>query len=188
MWYNPLPSMNLHPSLGSEDFRTFEPGNTGVPVGPDHPGSFGYKRKHHYHEGVDLYCPEGTPVAAVEFSVVVAVVPFTGAHATPPSPWWHNTWAVLLEGESGVVVYGEINPLYDYWPGDRIEAGEIIGHVTPVLIEDKGRPQSMLHLELHKPGTKDVVEWVNERPETLLDPTEHLLMPLSYVGRTLPSD
>ena len=180
--------MVLYPSQGSEDFLTFEPGNTGVPVGPDHPGAFGFKRKHHTHEGIDLYCPENTPVAAVEFSVVVALVPFTGAHATPPSPWWHNTWAVLLEGESGVVVYGEIKPSRIYHPGDIIQAGEIIGHVTPVLIEDKGRPMSMLHLELHKPGTKEAVDWTDVRPATLLDPTAHLLLPLSYVGRSLPSN
>lgn len=187
MWHNPLPTMSLHPSQGSEDFLTFEPDNTGVPIGPNHPGSFGFKRKHHTHEGVDLYCPENTPVAAVEFSVVVGLVPFTGAHATPPSPWWQNTWALLLEGETGVVVYGEIKPQYDYWIGDRVQPGEIIGHVIPVLIEDKGRPMSMLHLELHKHGTTEAVDWAHERPSSLLDPTEHLLMPLSYVGRTLPS-
>jgi hypothetical protein len=94
----------------------------------------------------------------------------------------------LLEGESGVVVYGEIKPNYHYWPGDRIKAGEIIGHVIPVLIEDKGRPMSMLHLELHKHGTKEAVDWTDERPHSLLDPTEHLLTSLSYVGRTLPSE
>lgn len=180
--------MSLFPSLGSDDFRTFEPGQTGVPLGPDHPGAFGYPRKHHTHEGVDLYCPEGTPVAAVEDGVVVSIIPFTGEAAIPPSPWWHDTWALLVEGDTGVVVYGEITLSHGYWPGDIIRAGEIIGHVKQVLKEDKGRPMSMLHLELHRHGTKDAVDWVEYRPETLLDPTEHLMLPLSYAGRTLPSN
>lgn len=180
--------MSLHPSRGSEDFKTFEPGNTGVPVGPDHPGAFGYQRANHTHEGVDLYCPEGTPVAAVEDGIVVAIIPFTGPSAVPPSPWWHDTWALLVEGDTGVVVYGEITLAHGYWPGDHINAGETIGHVKQVLVKDKGRPMSMLHLELHKPGTKDAYEWLDERPESLLDPTEHLLIPLSYVGRTSTSE
>lgn len=167
--------MSLHPSQDSEDFKDFAPGHTGIPVGPDHPGSFGFKRANHTHEGVDLYCPEGTPVAAVEDGLVVAVILFTGAHAVPPSPWWNDTWALLVEGDSGVVVYGEIKLDLDYWPGDFIHAGEVIGHVVQVLTKDKGRPMSMLHLELHTRGTTDAYEWLDEKPESLLDPTEHLL-------------
>ena len=180
--------MILHPSQGSEDFKTFEEGHTGVPYGAEHPGAFGFKRANHTHEGIDLYCPEGTPVAAVEHGIVVALIPFTGAHAEPPSPWWNNTWALLVEGDSGVVVYGEITASHEYWPGDHVKAGDIIGHVTQVLTKDKGRPMSMLHLELHVPGTKDAYEWLDERPPSLLDPTEHLLTPLSYVGRPSSSE
>ena len=181
MWHNPLPTMSLHPSRGSEDFKTYEPGHTGVPIGPDHPGAFGVSRKHHTHEGVDLYCPEGTPVRAVEPGVVVAVIKFTGPSATPPSPWWNDTEAVLVEGETGVVLYGEITSIKEV--GDRVEAGSLLGFVIEVLTEDKGRPTSMLHLELHKHGTRDAYEWLDERPASLLDPTEHLLLPLSWVGR-----
>ena len=179
--------MSLFPSADSEEFKTFEPGQTGVPVGEEHPGAFGFKRANHTHEGVDLYCPEGTPVAAVEDGMVVALIPFTGAHTTPPSPWWHDTWALLVEGDTGVVVYGEITAAHMFWPGDHVTAGEVIGHVKQVLVKDKGRPMSMLHLELHVPGTKDAYEWLDERPASLLDPTDHLLLPLTYVGRTSPS-
>jgi murein DD-endopeptidase MepM/ murein hydrolase activator NlpD len=151
-------------------------GETGLPFG-NHPGAFGFVRKNHIHEGVDLYCKEGTEVSAVEDGVIVAVIDFTGGNAVPPSPWWHDTKAILVEGESGVVVYGEINPAFVFWPGDQIFAGELIGHVTPVLKKDKGRPMTMLHIELHRPGTRDAFEWPVEgpRPASLLDPTPRLM-------------
>ena len=153
-------------------FSTFPAGLTGLPIG-EHPGAFGVKRKHHHHEGVDLYCRNGNTIDAVERGIVVAVIPFTGEHATPPSPWWNDTWAVLVEGDSGVVVYGEIRP--DVRVGDEVVPGWTIGWVTQVLKVDKGRPMSMLHLELHQRGTREVFDWVDARPSTLLDPTPYLL-------------
>jgi hypothetical protein len=170
-WHCPLP-LKLIPTVDSMSFEHIPEGFTGLPVGC-HPGSFGAQRKHHIHEGVDLYCPEGTVVNAVEPGVVVAVIPFTGENAVPPSPWWHDTWAVLVEGPSGVVVYGEITPSVKV--DDLMMAGWTIGHVKQVLKEDKGRPQSMLHLELHRDGTRDAKEWVDEKPESLQDPTPFLL-------------
>jgi murein DD-endopeptidase MepM/ murein hydrolase activator NlpD len=168
--------MNLIPTEDSESFLTMEQGTTGIPLNP-HPGSFGFERKNHVHEGVDIYCPEHTSVHAVEDGVVVAVVDFTGEKATPPSPWWNDTMAVLVEGETGVVVYGEIKPARDYKTGDTLNAGDEIGRVIPVLKKDKGRPMTMLHLELHRHGTRDAFEWPvgGPCPDSLLDPTPHLL-------------
>ena len=171
-WHCPLAYLDLVPLNEGDYIAPMVDGITGLPLG-DHPGAFGIQRKHHIHEGVDLYCPEGTVVQAVEEGVVVAVIPFTGAIAKPPSPWWHNTWAVLVEGPSGVVVYGEIST--QVMVGDPIVSGWTIGYVKQVLKIDKGRPMSMLHLELHKPGTRDAFEWIDERPESLLDPTPFLL-------------
>lgn len=115
-------------------------------------------------------------VFAVEPGIVVAIQDFTGERANPPSPWWENTMAVLVEGESGVVVYGEIQPVA-LEVGRELRRGEQIGCVTKVLKKDKGRPMSMLHLELHQPGTRDTYEWPVDgpRPISLLDPTEKLL-------------
>jgi hypothetical protein len=157
-------------------------GTTGIPVGDEHPGAFGYVRRNHVHEGVDLYCEDGTVVRAVEDGTIVAIIPFTGGHATPPSPWWRDTWAVLVEGSSGVVVYGEITPYGQI--GDTVLAGWTVGHVAQVLTKDKGRPMSMLHLELHDHGTRDAYEWTEEsgRPASLLDPTPHLLDAIPQVG------
>jgi hypothetical protein len=75
---------------------------------PDTPGRFGAVRKHDVHTGVDLYCAVSTKVVAVEAGEVVVIEPFTGPDAA--SPWWLSTEAVLVEGASGVVVYGEVHP------------------------------------------------------------------------------
>lgn len=144
------------------------PAHALLPLAP-HPGAFGVPRKHHVHEGIDIYVPAGTRVHAVEDGVVVKIEPFTGPAAG--SPWWHDTQAVFVEGPSGVVVYGEILPEEGLAEGDFMPAGGIVGTVTPVLRVDKGRPMSMLHLELHVRGTRAAPAWEGERPASLLDPT-----------------
>lgn len=173
MWRSPLP-LTLVPSRDSLSFQHLELGSTPLPLAP-HPGAFGVVRKHHTHEGVDLYAPEGTPVSAVEAGQVVRIEPFTGAHAG--SPWWHDTWAVFVEGASGVVVYGEIQPSEGLALGARVEPGQALGHVVPVLKTPKGRPAAMLHLELHASGARSAPGWDHgqPRPATLRDPTPWLL-------------
>lgn len=175
-WHRPIP-LNLVADADPNGFLRHPEGTTGIPVGDAHPGAFGFVRANHVHEGVDLYCPEGTPVHAVENGVVVAIIPFTGPSAEPPSPWWHDTLAVLVEGASGVVVYGEIGIGTGLRVGMTLAAGEAFGRVVRVLREDKGRPMEMLHLELHVPGTRDAYEWTMHagRPASLLDPTQRLL-------------
>lgn len=170
-WRSPLP-FELVPSSDGLSFETLAPGRTALPLAP-HPGAFGVVRRHHVHEGVDLYCPEGTPVLAVEAGQVVAVEPFTGPAAG--LPWWLDTWVVLVEGASGVVAYGEIDPAVA--AGMSIAAGTQVGTVRRVLRHDKGRPTSMLHLELHCQGTRTCPPWELGRPQpgSLRDPTDHLL-------------
>jgi phosphopantothenoylcysteine decarboxylase/phosphopantothenate--cysteine ligase len=145
-----------------------------IPLAP-HPGAFGVARKFHTHEGVDLYCDDGAPVCAMEAGKVVAIEDFTGAAAG--SPWWLDTKSVLVEGESGVVCYGEITPESDLRVGDSVVRGQQLGAVKMVLRKDKGRPRSMLHLELHRPGTTRTSPWMHgdPRPATLLDATELLI-------------
>lgn len=171
-WQNPVP-FRLEPTDDSESFASFPEGVTGLPVG-QHKGAFGVQRKHHVHEGVDLYVPAHTPIVAVENSVVVSVQPFTGKIAG--SPWWRDTWAVLVEGETGVVVYGEMTVADGVSVGRELMQGDLVGFITPVLLVDKGRPLSMLHLELHYHGTTTAPEWpVNgRRPASLRDPTTYL--------------
>lgn len=174
-WQSPIP-YRLVPTGDGDSFRDMSEGATGLPM-TGHPGSFGHRRKMHTHQGVDLYVPEGTAICAVEDGVIVAVHRFTGEHADPPTPWWGNTWSVMIEGMTGVVCYGEVIPHKRLQIGAPIEAGAVVGHVTPVLLKDKGRPRSMLHLELYRHGVREPADWQmeEETPEGLLDPTEHLL-------------
>ncbi len=165
-------ALELVPSTDSESFRTLPAGTTAIPLAP-HPGAFGVVRRHHVHEGLDLYCPSGTEVVAMRAGRVVACEPFTGPAAG--SPWWLPTEVVLVQDEEEVLAYGEIEPCVV--PGQWLEAGTRIGRVVRVLRHDKGRPTSMLHLERHALGTRSCPGWPLEgpRPATLLDPTELVL-------------
>lgn len=142
-----------------------------VPEAPA-PGAFGVVRRHDVHTGVDLYAEPGEPVFAVEDGRVVALEDFTGPRAA--SPWWNDTRAALVEGASGVVLYGELDPRVSV--GERVRRGELVGHVRTVLRHDKGAPMTMLHLELYAPGTRASAWWrLDEaRPDALRDPTDAL--------------
>lgn len=145
-----------------------------VPVGAVG-GAFGFVRKHDIHTGVDLYCENESPVYAIECGEVVGIIEFTGPKAE--SPWWNETRAILIEGASGVFVYGELIEREGLKVGDNIECGDIIGKVVTVLKHDKGKPMTMLHLELYEHKTRDVVWWNLDKPKpvSLLDPTKILL-------------
>jgi hypothetical protein len=111
----------------------------------------------------------------MESGRVVAIENFTGPAAG--SPWWLDTKSLLIEGEAGVLCYGEITPESSLKVGDLVTNGQLLGAVKMVLAKDKGRPRSMLHLELHLPGTTRTTPWVHgtPRPMTLRDPTELLM-------------
>lgn len=146
-----------------------------IPIG-QHVGAFGVKRKMHVHNGVDLYSKPRQTIFAVEGGTVVDIRQWTGGMAG--SPWWEDTWAVLVEGESGVVAYGEID--YDttrYKLGYRIAVGDHIGWTRTVLKKDKGRPMTMLHLQMYKHGHLCSGGWDTNapQPDTLIDPTPFLL-------------
>ncbi len=97
---------------------------------------------------------------------------FTGARAG--SPWWHDTFAVLVEGASGVVLYGELAPAVIV--GAKVERGDLVGRVLTVLKRDKGLPMTMLHLELYERGARASVWWRHgeAQPAGLRDPSEAL--------------
>lgn len=143
-----------------------------VPLFPDAPGRFGAKRKHEIHTGVDIYTETDQSVVSMEDGVVIEIERFTGTHVPgKPSPWWNNTWAVLVEGASGVIAYGEIRPCVEI--GKRLRAGDKIGEVIPVLRTFKGRPMVMLHMELLRLSSRKTSLWPcgTTRPQNLLDPT-----------------
>lgn len=142
---------------------------------PDH-GRFGGVRKNDIHTGVDLYCREFDDVFSIEDGIVVNICEFTGPKAG--SSWWNRTQAILVEGKSGVILYGEIIPNFSLNVGDSINEGHYIGSVLTVLKKDKGLPMTMLHIELYKHGYRGDGEWWHEnKPEVLLN-VENLLLSL----------
>jgi murein DD-endopeptidase MepM/ murein hydrolase activator NlpD len=171
----PLKKDKIYISADSQSFinRNYNT-ETEVLVG-GHVGAFGTMRKNHCHEGVDLYCMPNDEVYAMEDGVVVLIEDFTGAKIN--MPWWNDTRAVHIEGISGVINYGEIKENEDIYIGKKIKQGDCIGKVVTVLLKDKGRPMTMLHLELYKSGSCESVTWnINEpQPSILLNPT-HLLI------------
>jgi murein DD-endopeptidase MepM/ murein hydrolase activator NlpD len=140
---------------------------------------FGAVRKYDIHTGIDLFAKIGTPVYAIEDGVVNNIIQFTGARAG--SKWWNPTRAVLIQGKSGVFLYGEIKPTRGLAKGDKVKEGTEIGTVMQVLRKNKGLPTSMLHLELYTGGTTDAVWWKHNEPKpvNLKDPTVYVLMWLS---------
>lgn len=149
----------------------------GIPVGC-HPGAFNAKRKNSTHTGVDLYCEVGTPVVPVENGVVVAVEPFTGPKDN--SPWWLDTDCVLVEGATGVICYGEIQPCVRV--GDKVCRGDTrIGEVLRVIPPDRpqhpelqGWKPSMLHIEMYPHGYYKPSDGYGKSIHYLQDPTQYL--------------
>lgn len=150
-----------------------------IPIGK-HPGSFSALRKGSRHTGVDIYTENNQIVYAVETGKVICIEPFTGK--LDNSPWWEDTYCILLEGASGVVCYGEITPACWIKPNHIISKGSFLGNVKRVIKEGKERPDipghrpNMLHLELYKPGTKQAsCGYENSINKFLLDPTPYLI-------------
>jgi murein DD-endopeptidase MepM/ murein hydrolase activator NlpD len=152
---------------------------TGIPVTP-HPGAFkAVRRDNHIHTGVDLYADEGSEIRACERGRVVSIEPFTGPKDN--SPWWKDTDAILIEGASGVICYGELKPAENLKVGSVVGRHQLIGTVKRVILEGKERPEitgwkpSMLHMELYPHGTTKASDgYINIR-EFLQDPTPYLL-------------
>lgn len=150
----------------------------GIPVG-QHPGAFRFKRKNSTHSGVDLYTKEHYWVKAIETGIVVGIENFTGP--SDNSPWWNDTEAVLIEGKSGVICYGEIITKHHFpiHVGQYIQRGQNFASVIPVLKEGRERPdipghsRSMLHIELYKHGQHKAS--TNAFQDFISDPTPFLI-------------
>ena len=155
-----------------------------TPMLPDYPGSFGAIRKHVVHTGIDLYCELGQEVVAAEDGEVISVIGFTGKECQDKSFWWNYTDAVIISGNSGYIVYGEVTSRVKV--GEFVKAGDIIAIVdTSVLRSFKGRPTVMLHLEILNPEIASVSipnavaanRWMEseQQPDLLIDPTMNLI-------------
>ena len=118
-----------------------------IPVGAQHPGSFAYIRANHIHEGIDIYCERGDEVFSIENGIIEKIIPFTGEIAG--SPWWNNTYSILVRHKNFYINYGELIPCDDLFTGQTIKEGHSLGFITPVLKKNKGRPMNMLHIEAY---------------------------------------
>lgn len=136
------------------------------------------KRRHDVHTGIDLYAPEGSPVYAVEDGDIICIRKFTGTSIG--YNWWNETKAVDIEGYTGCLCYGEIEPDLQLKVGDAVKKGQVIGKVIPVLKEDRGKAMSMLHFSIHRHGFADMIKAVEDTSkesfyDLQIDPTMLLI-------------
>ena len=168
VWWNP--------------FRTTKNNNTLSLPTWEEPGSFGALRKLDIHTGVDLYCKKGASVFPVEPGKVVSIGPFTGKKTG--TEWWNDTEYLAVEGNSGVVVYGEIEVNQELRVGNPVYHDTKLGKVLTVLKHKprtaiRNHSMSMLHLELYRSfffGDEICQVWTDasKRDKNLLDPTPYL--------------
>jgi len=175
-WTFPIPNKVVGITCDSDSFKKIDISKeVEIPIIP-HVGSFGAERKFDVHKGIDLYANIGTPVYCVEDGIVSMIRPFTGEKAG--CDWWLDTDAINIVGQSGVIVYGEIEVNKDLKIGDEVKKGQMLGFVLRVLKNDKGRPMSMLHFAMHPHGIQSSKsEWKIglEKPFNLIDPTLFLI-------------
>ena len=145
-----------------------------VPILPElnSVGDFASRRSFYYHPGIDVYCDFGQEVVAIESGIITNIECFTGIDATPTSPWWNNTWSIMIEGASGSLGYCELKPLPHIKIGNKVFEGEVIANIIPVLKKEKGWGLSMLHFELYTSDTKEHVTWLLDcpKPDSLKNP------------------
>jgi murein DD-endopeptidase MepM/ murein hydrolase activator NlpD len=124
------------------------------PIAGDHPlpliDSFGFPRMtgtpdEHWHEGIDLFAPRGTPLVATERGIITRV----GSGRLGGLKLW-------LKGESGTEWYyahldSFANGLVD---GKLVEAGDLLGYVGNTG-NAVGTPPH-LHMQMHPDGGRPV--------------------------------
>lgn len=149
-----------------------------LPIGKYHPAGFGYSKSHNIHTGIDLYVPEGSTVHSVEDGTIIDIFKFTGPKTIYPQLL--PTEAVVVNGATGLVLYGEVEVLEGLQIGQLIGAGAKIANIICAVPD-----QPMLHLELHKHGSKIPCLWKqgHPQPKSLLDPTSYLLSLKTYTKR-----
>ena len=152
-------------------------------------GFFWEDRGDRFHCGVDIYAPFGSNVKAMDDGLVVQTQLFTSRQMID---YWNDTFAVIIQHESGFVArYAEMHDV-SVCVGERIKTGELLGHVgkvlqpsritkeSPVYIQKlkENENSTMLHLEMFDRFPFEIPKYLggntfqNERPDCLLDPTD----------------
>ena len=174
-WILPIQHKLIGATSNSMSFQNINiASSVEIPIG-EHCGAFGVRRRFDHHKGVDLYCPEKTPVFPVEPGLIIRIRPWTGEKAG--CPWWLETDAIFIQGRSGNIAYGEIEVNPECHIGDTVNTNVCLGWTKKVLKQDKGRPTCMLHLQIYRWGCMKIGMWKldTSQPEALRDPTIHLL-------------
>lgn len=104
------------------------------------------------HAGIDLIAKKGDKIVAISDGEVIGKV---GGYSIGA-----GLQAVAIRHADADYIYGEIM-VHDLKPGDKIKAGQVIGHVE---LNNEGR--SMLHLEAWEHGTvpKMFTPWFQKFP------------------------
>ena len=150
----------------------------GLPLGKSNPSGFASKKKYGYHTGVDIICNVNDIVTSVEDGIVTSITNFSRDY-TNKKPWINMTKVILVEGESGLIVYGNIKPKKGLRVGDLLDIGDEIGKVMPVYKKHNKTTTAKckLKIEWYKPGTIKRLSWRYDgyKPSSLLDPTPMLI-------------
>jgi murein DD-endopeptidase MepM/ murein hydrolase activator NlpD len=79
----------------------------------------------HFHDGIDIVAPAGTPVRAAGDGRIV----FVGYN--PYDPPGDRAWIVTIDHGDGLVTwYAHLRPVRPagIWAGGRVDAGDVIGY------------------------------------------------------------
>ena len=123
------------------------------------------------HVGVDLYGDNGDPVVAIADGTVVGLQSFE-----------LGTWAILVEHDGFVALYGEVGPKswkeFGVQEGSRVKRGDPIGRVGCMQGSGSNCTSNMVHFETYRPGTRKNMRWYSGKnpPPEIFDPTMLLLV------------
>jgi murein DD-endopeptidase MepM/ murein hydrolase activator NlpD len=135
------------------------------------------------HCGVDLYAAQGDPIGAIDDGTIVNMYKF-----------YKTTWAIFVNHGDYVINYGEVD--YKSIAKYELKIGGKIGAGNQIAVVGKGDRDSMLHIEMWQPGTKQNMSWADfpngSPPAQLLDITNFLRslagQPLISPTETLVTD
>jgi len=123
--------------------------------------SFGAVKKENIHTGIKLHCADRF-IYTIESGKIINILPYFKTSGN------NKLYSVMIEGESGVFLYGGIRPSRYLKIGNYVDRQHYIGEA---LLHHNSK--LMLHLELYKYGTVEPVQWLTteNKPSNLLDPT-----------------
>jgi murein DD-endopeptidase MepM/ murein hydrolase activator NlpD len=154
-------------------------------------GSFWEERGEGRHCGVDIYAEDGAEVVAIEGGFVIDIGVFT---SPDQQEYYLETHFILIKNNNKVIFkYAELGEVLVEL-GDKVESGQVIGHVGTSLIENESiykapffirelvskKQFSKFHLELYKAPVAEVRPYEagnylgGFKPESLIDPTMYL--------------